>query len=90
MILRRPIMSMYFSAKSVKTKFVPETIKLTAIESLKPISSKRVAMTRCQAICHNARVQGQLTAVIHELPCGYGKRRVYKIQHADAYRVKST
>ena len=56
MIFRRPMMSMYFSAKSVKTKFVPETIKLTAMESLKPISSKRVATTRCQEKAHNARV----------------------------------
>ena len=76
MILRRPMMSMYFNAKSVKTKFVPETIKLTAMESLKPISSKRVAMARCQAICHSVHVQEQHTAIIHELPCGYGKRRV--------------
>ena len=31
MIFRRPMMSMYFSAKRVKTKLVPETIKPTAV-----------------------------------------------------------
>lgn len=31
MIFLRPMMSMYFNAKSVNTKFVPETIRPTAV-----------------------------------------------------------
>ena len=44
MILRRPIMSMYFSAKSVNRKFVPDTIRPTAVGWLKPISLNNVAL----------------------------------------------
>ena len=44
MILRRPMMSMYFSAKSVKMKFVPETIRPTAVGWSNPISLNRVAV----------------------------------------------
>ena len=43
MILRRPIMSMYFNAKSVKMKFVPETMRPTAVGWSKPISLNSVA-----------------------------------------------
>ena len=46
MILRRPMMSMYWSAKSVKMKFVPEMMRPTAVGWLKPISLKRVAGQR--------------------------------------------
>lgn len=44
MILRRPMMSMYLSAKSVKRKFVPETMSPTAVGWLKPISLNSVAL----------------------------------------------
>ena len=42
-IFRRPMMSMYFRAKRVKRKFVPEIIRPTAVGWSKPISLKRVA-----------------------------------------------
>ena len=43
MILRRPMMSMYLSAKRVKMKLVPETIRPTAMGLSKPISLNSVA-----------------------------------------------
>ena len=43
MILRLPIMSMYFKAKSVKRKFVPAIISPTAVGWLNPMDLKRVA-----------------------------------------------
>lgn len=42
-IRRRPIMSMYFKAKSVNRKFVPDTMSPTAVGWLKPISLNKVA-----------------------------------------------
>lgn len=69
MILRRPMMSMYFSAKSVKTKFVPETIRLTAMESLKPISSKSVADVERSDQASQCGTEQKRTAVVHELQC---------------------
>lgn len=44
MIFRRPMMSMYLSAKSVKRKLVPETMRPTAVGLLNPISWKIVAL----------------------------------------------
>ena len=44
MIFRRPIMSMYFRANSVKTKLVTETIRPTAVGWLKPIILNSVAL----------------------------------------------
>ena len=44
MIFRLPMISMYLSAKSVKMKFVPETMRPTAVGLLNPISWKMVAL----------------------------------------------
>lgn len=44
MIFRRPMMSMYLSANNVNRKFVPETMRPTAVGSLNPISLKIVAL----------------------------------------------
>lgn len=43
-ILRLPMISMYFKAMRVKRKFVPETIKPTAVGWLNPISANNVAV----------------------------------------------
>ena len=43
MMRRRPTMSMYLRATRVKTKFVPETMRPTAVGWSKPIWAKSVA-----------------------------------------------
>ena len=43
MMRRRPTMSMYLSATRVKTNFVPETMRPTAVGWSKPIWAKSVA-----------------------------------------------
>ena len=47
-IFRRPMVSMYFRATRLKRKFVPETMRLTAVGWSNPISLKRVARWRIQ------------------------------------------
>ena len=44
MIFLRPMMSIYLSATSVKTKLVPATISPTAVGLLNPIDLKRLAL----------------------------------------------
>lgn len=68
MILRRPMMSMYLSAMSVKMKFVPETMSPTAVGWSNPISLNSVAISQFSAIFLSIRAHGQVhTAVVHEL-----------------------
>lgn len=69
MILRLPMISMYFSANNVKTKLVPEMIKPTAIGLLNPISLNSVARSVDHEQLFRYLCPGKAahTTIVHEL-----------------------